>query len=173
MMLILISLTINLVISVILYYVLKLEIHLYSLAGMTISLGMIIDNTIVMVDHYHHHKNLNVFLAILAATVTTIGALSMVFLLDEEQQINLYDFALVITVNLFVSLLIALFFIPALMDTIRLATRKKRALTKHKRTLIRATVFYGKSIRFCQEASLADDYCVFVLRIWLACTVAS
>ena len=49
--LITVSLTINLAIAVIFYYLLGLEIQLYSLAGITISLSLIIDNTIIMTDH--------------------------------------------------------------------------------------------------------------------------
>ena len=49
--LIVISLSINLCIAVILYYLLGLEMQLYSLAGVTISLSLVIDNTIVMTEH--------------------------------------------------------------------------------------------------------------------------
>jgi multidrug efflux pump subunit AcrB len=153
LLLIVISLFANLIIAVIFYYVLKLEIHLYSLAGLTISFGIIIDNTIVMVDHYHHHKNRKVLLAILAASITTIGALSMVFLLEESQRVNLVDFAFVIAINLSVSVLIALFFIPALMDKIRLRTRKKAAFTPRKRRVIRMTAIYGKGLLFFKNYS--------------------
>ena len=146
LLLIVISLLANLVIAVIFYYALQLEIHLYSLAGLTISFGIIIDNTIVMVDHYHHHQNRKVLLAILAASITTIGALSMVFLLEASQQLNLIDFAFVIAINLSVSILIALFFIPALMDKIRLKKKMRSAITRRKRNVIRTTRLYGKTV---------------------------
>lgn len=151
LLLIVISLVANLVIAVIFYYILKLEIHLYSLAGLTISFGIIIDNTIVMVDHYHHQKNRKVLLAILAASITTIGALSMVFLLEESQRINLVDFAWVITINLSVSILIALLFIPALMDKIRLKTRERLTLDKRKRRVAYINLAYGNGIRFIKK----------------------
>ena len=51
LLLIVISLTVNLCVAVIFYYLLRLEIQLYSLAGITISLSLVIDNTIVMTDH--------------------------------------------------------------------------------------------------------------------------
>ena len=114
--LITISLFANLIIAVIFYYFLQIEIHLYSLAGITVSFGILIDNSIIMIDHIRHHNNKKAFLAILAATLTTIGSLSIIFFLKENQRINLIDFASVIMVNLSVSLLIALFFIPALME---------------------------------------------------------
>jgi multidrug efflux pump subunit AcrB len=88
--------------------------QLYSLAGVTISLSLIIDNTIVMSDHIRRHRDRNAFLPIMAATLTTIGALSIIFFLDEKIRLNLQDFAAVVIINLGVSLLTALFFVPAI-----------------------------------------------------------
>ncbi len=117
-----ISLTANLAIAILFYYLLNLEIHLYSLSGITLSLGLIIDNTLVMVDHLRHRCDMLVFTAIMAATLTTIGALASIFFLTETQRINLTDFAWVIIVNLSVSLLIGLFMIPALVQKSRLSS---------------------------------------------------
>ncbi len=126
LMIILLSLLVNLSIAVFFYYLLGIEIHLYSLAGITVSLGIIIDNTIIMVDHLRHTGNKKAFLAILAATLTTIGALSVIFFLKEEQRLNLMDFAWVMIVNLSVSLFVALWFIPALMDRFPLSVNSNQ-----------------------------------------------
>ena len=120
-----ISLIANLSIAFILFWLFKVEIQLYSLAGITISLGLILDNSIVMIDHLKHTKNRSVFLPILASTLTTIGALSIIYFLDDKLKFNLIDFALVIIINLGVSLFIALFFIPALMDKITIKQKKQ------------------------------------------------
>ncbi len=116
----------NLGIAFLLYYILNVEIELYSLAGITISLGLIIDNSIIMLDHIKKQGDQRFFLPILASTLTTIGALSIIYFLDEQYRANLIDFALVIIVNLAVSLFIALFLIPALMKKIRLFPKKER-----------------------------------------------
>jgi multidrug efflux pump subunit AcrB len=120
MFLIVVSLTVNLFIGVILYYLLGLEMQLYSLAGVTISLSLIIDNTIVMADHIKNRHNKDAFLPILTATVTTIGALSVIFFLDDKIRLNLQDFAAVVIANLAVSLFIALFFVPAMIDKMKM-----------------------------------------------------
>ena len=120
-----ISLIANIGIAFLLYYFLKVEIQLYSLAGITISLGLIIDNTIVMVDHLKHQGNKQVFIPIMASTLTTIGALSVINFLDDSYKLNLIDFAKVIIINLGVSLFIALYLIPALLEKIPLRKRKK------------------------------------------------
>ena len=113
------SLTINLCVAVIFYYLLGLELQLYSLAGITISLSLVIDNTIVMTDHIRYHGDRKAFVSILAATLTTIGALAIIFFLDERIRLNLQDFAAVVIINLAVSLLIALFLVPALLEKTR------------------------------------------------------
>ncbi len=114
--LIVITLSINLCIAVILYYLLGLEMQLYSLAGVTISLSLVIDNTIVMTEHIRNRHNRKAILSILAATLTTMGALVIIFFLDERIRLNLQDFAAVVIINLGVSLFIALFLVPALID---------------------------------------------------------
>lgn len=108
------GIVINLSLTAIILYALGTRLHLYSIAGLTISFGLIVDNAIVMIDHLHKHRNRKVFLALLAASITTIVALLMVFLLPEEDQKNLVDFAVVVAVMLAVSLLVALLFTPAI-----------------------------------------------------------
>ena len=77
--LIVISLIVNMTIAVILYYVFGLEMQLYSLAGITVSLNPVVDNTIVMSDHYLRRRDRKAFMSILAATLTTMGALVIIF----------------------------------------------------------------------------------------------
>lgn len=115
-LMVILSLFLNLAIAVIFYYLFGIEIQLYSLAGITISLTLIIDNTIIMSDQILMQKNKKAFLAILAATATTIASLSVIFFLDERLRLNLMDFARVIIINLALSLLVALFLVPALLD---------------------------------------------------------
>jgi len=118
--LIFLSLLINIAIAVIFYYFAALDIQLYSLAGITISLTLVIDNTIVMSDQMIHRHNKLAFLAILTATLTTIASLSIIFFLDEKLRANLRDFAIVIIINLAVSLFVALFLVPALIEKMKM-----------------------------------------------------
>jgi multidrug efflux pump subunit AcrB len=133
------SLLANLGIAFLLYYAFNVEIQLYSLAGITISLGLIIDNSIVMIDHIKKQGNSKVIIPILASTLTTIGALSIIYFLDEKYKVNLIDFALVIIINLVVSLWVALFLIPALLYKIPLKEKKQ------KKQSIRFQTFFHKS----------------------------
>jgi multidrug efflux pump subunit AcrB len=148
LLIITISLVANIFIAFIFYYLFKLEMHLYSLAGITVSFGIIINNTIVMTDHIRYHKNRKVGISLLAATLTTIGALVVIFFLDEASKVTLSDFAAVVIINLSVSLAVALFFIPSLLEKIRLTPKFNALVVRRKRRVVRFSKFYLKSINF-------------------------
>jgi multidrug efflux pump subunit AcrB len=133
------SLVANIAIAVIFYYLFGLEMQLYSLAGVTISLNLIIDNTIIMSDQIIRRGNMRVFTAILAATLTSVGALVVILFMDEKIRINLQDFAWVIIINLSISLFIALFLVPALIDRLKLSK-----ITEKKKKRRRFKLFRGK-----------------------------
>ncbi|WP_294616773.1 efflux RND transporter permease subunit [uncultured Bacteroides sp.] len=118
--LIVVSLVVNIAVALIFYYFFGLEMQLYSLAGITVSLNLMIDSTIVMADHILHRRNLKAFMSVLAATLTTMGALVIIFFLDDKIRLNLQDFAAVVIINLAVSLLVSLFFVPAMIEKIGL-----------------------------------------------------
>lgn len=138
--------TTNLLIAVIFYYLFKVELQLYSFAGITISFGIIIDNCIIMIDHLRNKGDKKVFLAVLATTLTTTGALLSTFLLDESLQSNLRDFTLVVSINIVISLFLALFFVPALLEKMHVTKHKKRFSRIRKRRIIKFTDFYSKLI---------------------------
>lgn len=148
LLIIVFSLFANLSIAIIFYYLLNVDIHLFSLAGITVSLGIIIDNTIVMIDHIRFKNNKKVFIAVFAATLTTIGALSAIFFLDETTRLNLVDFSLVVTINLAVSLFIAIFFIPALLEKMPLKKLDARRYFLRRRRIIKFSRIYGRYLNF-------------------------
>jgi len=131
LLLILLSLFFNIAIAFIFYYFFRLEIQIYSLAGITISLSLVIDNTIIMADHYLRNRNRKIILCILAATITTVGALAMIFFLDERIRLNLQDFATVVMINLMVSLSVALLFVPATIEKIGVQRKRIRINIRH------------------------------------------
>ncbi|HET6560106.1 MAG TPA: efflux RND transporter permease subunit, partial [Prolixibacteraceae bacterium] len=147
-LLLFISLLVNICLSFLLYYVFGVELHLYSFAGFTISLGFLIDNSILMIDHIRHKNNLKVFMALMASTLTTISALSVVYFLDEDTRLQLVDFSTVVIINLMVSLAVSLFFIPALME--KMPVPKLSMLGKkirRKRRVIKVALLYIHILR--------------------------
>lgn len=140
------TLAVNLLVAAVFYRIFDLNIHIYTLAGITVSLGIIIDTSIIMVDHYSYHRDRRAFVSILGALLTTVGALAIVWLLPEEQQANLVDFSLVIVINLTVSLLTALLFVPALLDTLPLRRGMTRSSFRRRRRVVRISHRYGRMI---------------------------
>ena len=151
------SLSVNIAIAFIFYYAFGLEMQLYSLAGITISLNLVIDNTIVMTDHIRNRYNLKAFVSVLAATLTTVGALVIIFFLDDKLRLDLQDFAAVVIINLLVSLFVALFFVPAMIEKIKLIDTKKKQLRSWvKRPAVYFSRVYQRLIGwFCRYRVLA------------------
>ncbi len=145
------TLMVNILVGILFYNIFNLDIHLYSLAGITVSLGLIIDTSIIMVDHYSYYHDKRVFTSILGALLTTIGALAIIFLLPDTLKQNLTDFALVIIINLAVSLAIARMFIPALLDKLPL----QRGIAVHrmrgKRRIVRFNRIYMRYLQWSRR----------------------
>ena len=135
------TLALCLAVSAVCYYAFDLRLHVYSIAGITVSLGLVIDSSIVMIDHYAYYRNRKAFFGILAALLTTIGMLVVILFAPDNLRHDLYDFAWVVIINLGVSLLVAIAFVPALVDSVRFRT----SATTHKRTRMRRHI-----IRFNQ-----------------------
>lgn len=141
-----VTLAVDILVAVVFYNLLDLNIHIYTLAGITVSLGIVIDTSIIMVDHYSYYHDRRVFVSILGALLTTIGALGVVWLLPESQRVNLTDFSLVIVINLVVSLLVALLFIPALLDKFPLRRGMTVSTVGRRRSVVRISRVYGRFI---------------------------
>ncbi len=151
LLLIMMSLGVNLAISIILFYLAGVEIHLVSIAGITVSIGIIIDNYIMMTDYMLQRRNLRIFTAMLGATLTTLGALVVIFFLDEADRTNLIDFALVVIINLSVSLLVASMLIPSLMYGLNIRKRATFLRVKRLKRVLRFNRIYALYIVFARR----------------------
>lgn len=142
------ALVATLLISIIGYYACGVEMNLYAMAGITVSLSLIIDNSIVMSNQIVRQGNINAFQPMLAATLTSVGALAIVFFLDNTKQITLRDFVMVLIINLMASLVTATFFVPAMMDRMKVKQVKyhfrKNALRV--RIIRHVTSFYERVV---------------------------
>ena len=135
----------NMLSAVIFYWLFDVGIERYSMAGITVSLGIIIDTAIVIADHYTYYGNRKVMFSITGALLTTIGALMLVFFLPEETRTNLTDFIWVIVINLTLSIVIAFLFVPALLEYLPLKNKGVVKNTmKRRRRLIRHTERYER-----------------------------
>ena len=149
------TLLVNIVTAFIFYVLLDIDIHIYSLAGISISLSIIIDNSIIMVSHYSYYRNRKVFLAILAALLTTIGSLAVIFFLPEEQKEILSDFSAVIIINLTVSMIVALFFVPAMLDYLPVRSESISFSIHRRRKIVRFSQRYSRFIYYVKKFNWA------------------
>jgi multidrug efflux pump subunit AcrB len=144
LLLIVLSLFFNIATAFIFYYLFKLEIQIYSLAGITISLSLVIDNTIIMTGHYLHRRNRKAFLPILAATLTTVGALAMIFVLDDKIKLNLQDFAIVVIINMLVSLAVSLLLVPSIIEKTGLKRKPVRRFRRLRFSPKKPVVYFNR-----------------------------
>lgn len=140
-----------LVISVIGYYVFDIRLHIYSLAGITVSLGLVIDATIVMTDHYQRYRDRGAYFGILAALLTTIGSLVLIVFMPEYIRKDLLDFAWIVMINLTSALIVAYFFVPPLVEVIgktSVSSAKPHATRKSDSKLYSGYISWGHRHRW-------------------------
>jgi len=139
------TIVVNLLSAVIFYKLFGVAIEVYSMAGITVSLGIIIDTAIVIADHYTYYGNRKVMFSITGALLTTIGALMLVFFLPEDTRADLTGFIWVIVINLTLSIVIAFLFVPALLEYMPLKNKGVVKNTmKRRRRLVRYTAGYTR-----------------------------
>ncbi|RMD70163.1 MAG: efflux RND transporter permease subunit, partial [Bacteroidetes bacterium] len=143
---VLLSLTANLGLAAIGYWLFGVQLHLYALAGITVSFGIIIDNSIVMMHHLQQYRDRAVFPALLASTLTTLAALVVIWFLPEQWQLNLAAFAAVLAINLAVSLVVALWLIPSLMAVLGFGESRKRRSWRTLRRTARWSGWYARAV---------------------------
>lgn len=147
MLVIAITITVNILVAAAVYWLVGLRIHIYTLAGITVSLGIIIDSSIIMTDHWSRYRNRGAFPALLCAILTTVAALLVILLLPDRERASLTDFAFVIAINLAVSLLVAYLFVPALLDYIHLDVHSGKTPVRRLRRIVRWNSRYEGYIR--------------------------
>ncbi|MFI3322338.1 MAG: efflux RND transporter permease subunit [Rikenellaceae bacterium] len=146
-----ITLAANIFISVIMYYLFEIQLHIFSLAGISVAFGIVIDTSIVMVDHYSYYRNRKMFIAILAALLTTIGSLVIIFFMPDYIKEDLSDFSAIIIINLSVALLVSLFFVPALIDRYKYQSSEATKSISTRRKIVKFSHWYSKYIRYTQK----------------------
>jgi multidrug efflux pump subunit AcrB len=135
-----ISLIATLLLSVIFFKLLKIEIHIYSLMSIAISIGFVIDNSIITIDHYLKNNTNKIILPIIAATLTTIAPLLLISILKDSIKYNLIDFAYTLIIILVSSLIVSFFLTPSL-------TTKKKKISK-KRNIKRLRQIHLFNIKY-------------------------
>ncbi len=131
-----VSIPISIIITFTLMYFIGITLNIISLSGLVLGIGMMVDNSIVVLENIFYYRNSgygkyssaingtsSVALAISASTLTTI-AVFLPFLFVEGQTGQLFrDLCITVTVSMIGSLFVALTIVPML--GARLVTNKK------------------------------------------------
>ncbi len=151
------SIPFSVLFALIVMYFTNMTINVMTLAGLCIGIGMLVDNSVVVMENVYRlrgqgysapkaavYGTKQVAGSVIASTVTTICVfLPMVFTTGMISQL-LMPFAFTISYSLIASLLVAVTIVPA-MGTVLL--RKQRDI-KHP-ILERVQEFYGRVLAFC------------------------
>ncbi len=119
------------------------NLNVVSLAGISFAVGMLVDNSIVVLENIDRHRRLGktayqaaydgareVWGAIFASTATTVAVFLPVIFMQEEAGQLFRDIAIAITFSILISLLVSLSVIPTLINILyrRSAVREKTRL---------------------------------------------
>lgn len=156
------SVAFSVLLSVIVLYLLDYSLNIITLAGITIALGMLIDNAVVVFEHLnpglpaekpsrltHITQEIgNAVVPVLGSTFTTVGIfIPLLFALDELR-IFLVPLAVALTVTLVCSVIIAFTWIPyslVWLTPAGITTKKKGRVRRFvNRTLMRSFLVKSK-----------------------------
>lgn len=166
-----VSIPVSVVFAIVMMYFSGITLNMFSLSGLAIGVGMLVDNSVVVIENTYRLRHLGyspvqaalngakqVAGAIVASTLTTVCVfLPIVFVEGITRQLFV-DLALTITYSLAASLIVALTLVPAM------SQRMLRKVRQPKRTgegkILRS---YEKSLRFVLRHKLVAILLVLVL----------
>lgn len=144
--LVVVAIPLSLIVSLLFFYLIGISINIISLSGLILGIGMMVDNSIIVIDNITQHrdrgeslkesvvKGVNeVFAPMLSSVLTTCSVfLPLVFLSGIAGDL-FYDQAMGVSIGLFSSLLVAVLVIPVyyyLLYKSRRKSTKNRTLTR-------------------------------------------
>lgn len=157
------SIPISLMFAVVLMYFTGVTLNMISLSGLALGVGMLVDNSIVVVENIYRLRGqgmpaaraavrgaVQVSGAIAASTLTTVCVfLPIVFTQGLTRQL-FQDMGLTIAYSLMASLIVALTLVPTLSATLLKASKEKRHPW-----FDRVLEVYGRALDFCLRVKIA------------------
>lgn len=151
------SIPLSVLFAMVLMYFTNMTMNIISLSGLALGIGMLVDNSIVVIENIYRLRNKGipsaraavlganqVAGAIIASTITTVSVfLPMVFSTGIARQL-LPDMAWTIAFSLIASLIVALTVVPSMSATVL-----KNTKPKNHRWFDAALRVYEKALRFC------------------------
>jgi HAE1 family hydrophobic/amphiphilic exporter-1 len=122
-----VSIPISFVATFISMWLMGRTLNVISLAGLAFAVGMLVDNAIVVLENIYRHREMGknavqaaldgaqeVWLAVLASTLTTVAVFLPVFFIKEEAGQLFRDISLAISISVTLSLIVSVTVVPAM-----------------------------------------------------------
>jgi len=122
-----ISIPLSLIITFIFFYLFNISFNIISLSGLALGIGMLIDNSIVVVDNITRHRKMGlpllqssidgtnqVIVPVISQVLTTVAVYVPLVMLSGIAGALVYDQSIALTISLLVSLLMAFVLSPLL-----------------------------------------------------------
>ncbi|GJL54636.1 MAG: multidrug ABC transporter [Nitrospirales bacterium] len=147
------------------------NLNVISLAGMTFAAGMLVDNSIVVLENIYRHREMGkalfqaaydgaveVWGAVLASTLTTIAVFIPIVFVKEQAGELFQDIAIAISAGVGLSLFVSITVIPSLSARI-LTTAKKKNEARVDQAVSRSGVdkVLRKTDRFLQRTGISSE----------------
>lgn len=156
------SIPLSVLVAIVLMYFSGISLNMISLSGLALGIGMLVDNSIVVIENIYRLRGLGVPAAkaavmgakqvagaIVASTLTTICVYLPIIFTSGLVRELFVDLALTIAYSLVASLLIALTVVPAMSSTLL-----RKSEPKEQKLLNRVLNFYEKILRFSLKRKL-------------------
>ena len=170
-----VAIPISLLFAIILIYLAGITLNIVSLGGLALGIGMLVDNSIVVMENIFRMKKLGytnreaaiqgtsqVGGAIVASTITTIAVFVPIIFIEGFIKEIFMQMALTIAFSLIASLLVALSVVPAISSKILKESAEESEVTLKIREP-RYKVFYGKVIKGALKAKYLVLFAVVIL----------
>lgn len=168
-----ISIPLSVLLAVVAMYFSGITLNILSLSGLALGIGMLVDNSIVVIENIYRLRGMGVPAAkaavqgakqmaapIAASTLTTICVFLPIVFTDGIVRQLFVDMALTITYSLLASLLVALSVVPAMS-----ATMLKNVEPKPQRFLQKVYGVYEKVLRFFLKVKIIPIAIAIVLLV--------
>ncbi|QZT36335.1 efflux RND transporter permease subunit [Halosquirtibacter xylanolyticus] len=152
-----VSVPISLVISLLLFYLLDISINIISLSGLILGVGMMIDNSIIVIDNITQRISMGddlmeacangtheVIRPLISSVLTTCAVFLPLIYLSGISGALFYDQAMAVTIGLSSSLVVSIILIPTLYRLIWIRGRKRQQEKKNRFAIFSSSDAYEK-----------------------------
>lgn len=157
------SIPLSVLFAILAMYFTDITMNMISLSGLALGIGMLVDNSIVVIENIYRLRNKGVSAAraavmganqvagaIFASTLTTICVFLPIIFTDGMTRTLIQDMSLTITYSLLASLIVALTVVPTMGSTML-----KNANERPHRWFDAVINFYEKVLRLCLRVKVA------------------